>query len=333
MRLRLELAYDGTGFAGWARPAGAADRPGGAGGRAGHASCGPTGRRAVTVAGRTDAGVHARGQVAHVDIPAGLIEKSSGRSSRPVDEVLLTRLGGLLPRTSSCTRLTRAAAGLRRPVLRAAPPLHLPDLRRRRACATRCAARTCCGTAAGSTSTRWQAAARPLVGRARLRVVLQAAAGRDDDPHARGVRLVPAGRRSGRRPGGRARCRRTRSATRWCAPWSARASPWGRGVAGRAGRRSCSPHGAATRACTSSPPHGLTLEEVGYPPDERAGGAGGADPGAMRARRGPAARGRAAPADGIRRPTWRVRRDPSAARSSPSTSSAVRGGRRRTPPR
>ena len=65
MRLRLDLAYDGTDFRGWATQPGCAPcraSGGGPGQVLRLARC------AVTCAGRTDAGVHARGQVAHVDL-------------------------------------------------------------------------------------------------------------------------------------------------------------------------------------------------------------------------------------------------------------------------
>jgi tRNA pseudouridine38-40 synthase len=102
VRIRLDLAYQGAEFAGWARQ---------------------PGRRTVqeelesalqvvtrnaelfplTVAGRTDAGVHARGQVAHVDLPT---ELWAGQR-----EKLLRRLAGRLPADIRVYRLAEAPSG------------------------------------------------------------------------------------------------------------------------------------------------------------------------------------------------------------------------------
>ena len=66
-RLRLDLAYDGTNFSGWARQPGLRTVQGVVEEALARALRLPDAPQ-VTCAGRTDAGVHARGQVAHVDI-------------------------------------------------------------------------------------------------------------------------------------------------------------------------------------------------------------------------------------------------------------------------
>jgi tRNA pseudouridine38-40 synthase len=102
IRLRLDLAYDGTGFAGWA--------------------CQPALRTVqgvleealitvlrldsparLSVAGRTDAGVHARGQVAHLDLPVGVWNRAAGSLER--------RLSGVLPPDVRVWRVAPAEEG------------------------------------------------------------------------------------------------------------------------------------------------------------------------------------------------------------------------------
>lgn len=71
-RLALKLAYDGTDFAGWQRQPGERTVQGELerifGALAGDREV------SVVAAGRTDSGVHASGQVAHVDLPVGRAE-------------------------------------------------------------------------------------------------------------------------------------------------------------------------------------------------------------------------------------------------------------------
>ena len=67
VRVRLDLAYDGTDFSGWAAQPGRRTVEGELSAALSTVLRSPEPVR-LTVAGRTDAGVHARGQVAHADV-------------------------------------------------------------------------------------------------------------------------------------------------------------------------------------------------------------------------------------------------------------------------
>ena len=93
-RLRLDLSYDGSAFHGWAAQPGLRTVQGELEAALGKLARVPV---PVTVAGRTDAGVHARGQVCHLDLPLPVLATLPGRSDRTPAEALVTRLGGILP--------------------------------------------------------------------------------------------------------------------------------------------------------------------------------------------------------------------------------------------
>ncbi len=97
MRVRLGIAYDGTDFAGWAIQDAQRTVAGVLAEALGVVLRLPA-PPILTVAGRTDAGVHARGQVAHVDLPAANFEAVSGRLPCGPEEALVRRLAGLLPK-------------------------------------------------------------------------------------------------------------------------------------------------------------------------------------------------------------------------------------------
>ncbi|RKN46793.1 tRNA pseudouridine(38-40) synthase TruA [Streptomyces hoynatensis] len=101
VRVRLDLAYDGREFSGWARQEGLRTVQGEL-----EEALRIVTRSArafeLTVAGRTDAGVHARGQVAHVDLPAGVWAEQG--------EQLVRRLAGRLPQDVRVWRAERAPA-------------------------------------------------------------------------------------------------------------------------------------------------------------------------------------------------------------------------------
>ena len=101
VRLRLDLAYDGGAFYGWAKqptlrtvqgeleqalhtilrvPADDPDEP-----------------LRLTVAGRTDTGVHALHQVCHLDVGEATLERCVGHMSVPAPEALFRRLSRMVP--------------------------------------------------------------------------------------------------------------------------------------------------------------------------------------------------------------------------------------------
>jgi tRNA pseudouridine38-40 synthase len=114
IRLRLDIAYDGTDFAGWAvqdgqrTVAGVLDE-----------AFSTVFRQPLRLfaAGRTDAGVHATGQVAHVDVPAAslhhvyprahLQSRSGGSEFAP----LVRRLAKFLPEDVRVREIERAPEG------------------------------------------------------------------------------------------------------------------------------------------------------------------------------------------------------------------------------
>jgi tRNA pseudouridine38-40 synthase len=93
VRVRIDLAYDGTAFRGWAAQPGLRTVQGDL--QAALATVLRLPEVVVVCAGRTDTGVHARGQVCHADLPDGAVEAAAGRADSPYD-ALLRRLNGVL---------------------------------------------------------------------------------------------------------------------------------------------------------------------------------------------------------------------------------------------
>ena len=111
VRLRLDIAYDGTDFAGWATQSGQRTVAGLLEDALSTVFRTPVRLRA---AGRTDTGVHAIGQVAHADVPVDALTNAYPRSPRPTEPEflpLVRRLGRLLPADVRIRRIVRAPAG------------------------------------------------------------------------------------------------------------------------------------------------------------------------------------------------------------------------------
>ena len=109
MRLRIDCAYDGAEFSGWATQPGRRTVQGTL--EAALATALREPEVLVTVAGRTDAGVHARGQVAHVDVDPEVAAASAGRSTEPPLQALARRVDGILPPDLRVRRVVEAPEG------------------------------------------------------------------------------------------------------------------------------------------------------------------------------------------------------------------------------
>ncbi len=109
MRLRIDLAYDGSGFHGWARQLELRTVQAEVE-QALDTVLRSTGT-SLTVAGRTDTGVHARGQVVHLDVAPESVLEAAGRSHEPPMDALRRRLNGLLDPDVRILLVAEAAEG------------------------------------------------------------------------------------------------------------------------------------------------------------------------------------------------------------------------------
>jgi tRNA pseudouridine38-40 synthase len=109
VRLRIDLAYDGGDFHGWATQPGLRTVQGEV--ESALATILRVPDASVTCAGRTDTGVHARGQVVHLDVAEDAVVAASGRYDGNPMIALERRLNGLLPADLRVRRVAVAPAG------------------------------------------------------------------------------------------------------------------------------------------------------------------------------------------------------------------------------
>ncbi|MEU4210068.1 tRNA pseudouridine(38-40) synthase TruA [Streptomyces sp. NPDC026206] len=103
VRVRLDLSYDGRDFSGWAKQREGQRTVQGEIEAAIRTVTRSQETYELTVAGRTDSGVHARGQVAHVDLPAEVWAEH--------EDKLLRRLAGRLSHDVRVWKVAEAPAG------------------------------------------------------------------------------------------------------------------------------------------------------------------------------------------------------------------------------
>ena len=287
VRLRLDLAYDGTGFAGWARPAGRCAPSRGCS-RPPWAPCLRTDGAAARDGRRADRRGRARARAGGArrrrrpgarGVPRALATARSTRCCSPASAGVLPAGRRGAPRDAGAPAGfdARFSALRRRYAYRICDDPALRDplsrthvLWHRRPLdvdgdGTRPRSRWSAGTTSRRSASR---------GRARRR------SARSRRSRGRGRSTGPTRGSSSRTVQADAFCHSMVRVARRREPRRGGGAP-----RRRAGRRSCSPLGAAARAVHVVAAHGLTLEEVTLPARRRAGGAGGADPGAAGGRR------------------------------------------------
>ncbi len=112
MRLRIDVAYDGTDFHGWARQAKQRTVQGEIEAAIAKVLRLDADDVQLTVAGRTDAGVHASGQVCHIDVDEGVLARALGHMTGvSAEEALWRRISRIVPSDISIYSVVKAPEG------------------------------------------------------------------------------------------------------------------------------------------------------------------------------------------------------------------------------
>jgi tRNA pseudouridine38-40 synthase len=271
VRLRIDLAYDGAGFHGWASQPGLRTVQGELEAALVtvlrlHPSIeqvDTTARPLTVCAGRTDTGVHARGQVVHLDVDADTVAAAAGRYDGDPLSALTRRLDGVLATDLRVRRVVLAPDGF---------DARFSPLWRRYAY------RVCDGVPDPLTRGHVLAwpraldvdamneASRPLVGLHDFAAFCKQREGATTVRTLHELSWVRAGDLLTGTVRADAFCHhmvRSLVGALLAVGEGRRAPAWPGEVLGA---------GARDSAVTVVPPHGLTLEEVGYPPDDELAG-------------------------------------------------------------
>ncbi|MGA8246207.1 MAG: tRNA pseudouridine(38-40) synthase TruA [Nocardioides sp.] len=260
MRLRIDLSYDGGDFHGWAVQPLLRTVEGELGSALSRVLRLP--EVSLVCAGRTDTGVHARGQVVHVDLDEAAVDRARGRGDDPPAVTLARRLNAVLPPDVRVRRVVTAPDGFdaryspvwRRYAYRVCDGVPDPLTRRQVLAWPRRLDEVAMDDASAALVGLHDFAAfcKQREGATTIRTLLDLAWVRDGDLLTGTVRAD-------------AFCHHMMRSLVGCLF----AIGEGRRPVGWAGEVLAG--GVRDSAVNVVPPHGLTLEEVGYPPDDELG--------------------------------------------------------------